>query len=398
MPLPKVNIAIANGQLGRVAAVDDSVAGLLISGYETEKLSLNEPVQVFSFDQLIDHDITEANNEAVYKDVKAFYDQAGEGAELWLMIVGHLLLLEDLCDETQNYAKKLLDAASGRIRLLGINRVLDDEYVGERSEGIWAEVWNGLSKLDTMAIHYAQAYKPFRALLPGLGFSQDYVSSLRDLKEGSNNRVSIVLGTDTSLVGDKGGIAIGLTLGRLASIPVQRNIARVKDGDVGLTAAYFPDGTPTADLESYWDSIHDKGYIFFRRIYGKYGFFFTDDPTATGATDDFSSLARGRVIDKAQQIAYLTFVEELNEEIPVNPDTGMVAPALIASWKTNIEQALGINMTAKKEIVKAECFIDPNQNVLATDTLYAVIKVLPVGYAKLIEITLGLSNPYKSSE
>ncbi len=394
MSLPNVNITIANGQLGRVITVDDSVAGLVLSGTATAQLGLSEAVQLFSFTQLTDMGVTQVNNPLAYKEVKAFYEQVGEGAELWLMLVSDAVLFADISDETENYAKKLLDAAQGRIRLLGINRIPADGYTPIITEGLDSDVITALTNLETMAGHYAAAYKPFRALLPGQGFVKTAVATLKNLKQGTKNHVAIVLGSDTE---EDGGVAIGLTLGRLAKIPVQRSIARVKDGDVGLDAAYFPDGTPTQDLEASWDSIHDKGFIFFRRIYGKSGFFFTDDPTATADTDDYSSIARGRVIDKALVISYKTFIEELNDEIPINEVSGKVSPALIASWETYIEQALGINMTAKGEIVKAACAIDPNQNVLSTDKLYAKIMITPVGYAKTIEITLGLSNPYKTA-
>lgn len=394
MGLPNVNITVANGQLGRVVVVDDSVAGLVLSGTATEELALSVAVQLFSFDQLTGLGVTEENNPLAYKEVKAFYDQAGEGAELWLMLISDAVLFADICDVTENYAKKLLDAAQGRIRLLGVNRIPADGYVPTIVENLDGDVITALTNLDAMAVAYGAAYKPFRALLPGLGFTKASVATLKNLKLGTKNHVAIVLGCDSD---EDWKAAIGLTLGRLAKIPVQRSIARVKDGDVGIDAAYFPDGTPVEELESNWDSIHDKGYVFFRRIYGKSGYFFTDDPTATADTDDYCYIARGRVIDKAIVLAYKTFIEELNDEIPVDEITGKVSPALVASWETNIEQALGINMSAKKEIVKAECAIDPNQNVLSTDKLYAKIMITPVGYAKAIEITLGLSNPYKTA-
>lgn len=394
MGLPGVKIEIANGQLGRVVAVADATAGLVITGAAEGDLTLSAPVQLFSFDDLTALGVTQENNPMAFKDVKAFYDLAGAGAELWLMVVSGVVLLTDMCDETENYARKLLDAAGGKIRLLGVNRAFPQGYEPTISQGLDQDVITALGKLQTMAGHYAAAYKPFRALLPAKGFLKTNISSLMDLKQGNDNRVSVILGSDTL----DGEVAIGLTLGRLASIPVQRSIARVKDGDVGLTSARFPDGTPVEELESSWDAIHDKGYVFFRRIYGRSGYFFTDDPTATADTDDFSSIARGRVIDKAHVISYLTFVEELNEEIPVDVETGKVAPGLIAAWKTDIEQALGVNMTAKGEIVSAECYIDPAQNILSSDILQAAVRILPVGYAKTIEILLGLSNPYKSSQ
>lgn len=392
MALPNVNISIANGQLGRVATTDDAVSGLLCSGTATAQLLLSTPVQLFSFDQLIALGVTAENNPLAHKEVKAFYNQAGNGAELWLMIVADTVLFADLCDKDKDYAPKLINAAGGKIRILGINRTPADGYTATITEGIDADVIAGMQNLQTFAEACALAYKPFRALLPGLGFSASTVSSLKDLTLGSSNRCAIVLGCDTST-----SVAIGLTLGRLATIPVQRKISRVKDGDVGLLYAYFPDGTLTTGLEQSWDSIHDKGYIFFRRIYGKSGYFFTDDPTATATTDDYGSIGRGRVIDKALTIAYTTFIEELNDEIPVDEQSGKVAPALIASWKADIESALSINMAAKQEVVSVACYIDPAQNVLASDTINATISLLPVGYAKFIQINLGLSNPFKAS-
>lgn len=392
MALPNVTINITNGALGKVAGTDDGVAGLLLSGTAVTGLVLSTPAQLFSFAQFEALGFTEANNPLAYKEVKAFYNQAGAGAELWLMIVGDTVLFADLCDNTKAYAPKLLDAASGRIRLLGINRKPAVGYVGTVLTGLDTDVITGITNLQALAEAYALAYKPFRALLPGLGFLKANVATLLDLKTRTDNRVALVLGADTAT-----SAAVALVLGRLAANPVQRNIARVKDGAVGLTSAYFPDGTPTGDLEANWGSIHDKGYIFFRRFYGKSGFFFTDDHTVTADTDDYGSIARGRIIDKALTIAYTTFVEELNEEIPVDVETGKVSPALIASWVANIENALGINMTAKQEIVKATCFIDGSQNVLATDTIQASISILPVGYAKYIVISLGLTNPYKTA-
>lgn len=392
MALPNVNISIANGQLGRVATTDDAVAGLLCSGTATAQLLLSTPVQLFSFDQLVALGVTAENNPLAHKEVKAFYDQAGNGAELWLMIVADTVLFADLCDKDKAYAPKLINAAAGKIRILGINRIPAEGYTPTITDGIDADVMAGLAKLQAYAEDSANNYKPFRALIPGIGFTKQTVSALTDLTLGSSNRCAIVLGCDTIT-----SAAIGLTLGRIASIPVQRKISRVKDGDVGLLHAFFPDATPTAELEDNWNSIHDKGFIFFRRIYGKSGFFFTDDPTATTQTDDYGSISRGRVIDKALSIAYATFVEELNDEIPVDEQSGKVAPALIASWKADIESALSINMAAKQEIVKATCYIDPSQNVLASDTITATISLLPVGYAKFIEINLGLSNPFKAS-
>ena len=394
MPLPNVSISVSNGQLGRVVGTDDGVAGLIMSGTATGALALNTPAQLFSVEQLPSLGITEANNPLAYKDISAFYQQAGEGAELWIMLVSTATLVADMCDPAGEIAPKLLDAVSGRIRLLGFNRIPPGSYNPTVTVGIDPDIVEATEILYNLCTAYAGAYKPLRALLPGLLFTPAQILNLLNLKLSAFNRVAIILGADTT----DGSAAMGLSLGRLAKIPVQRSIARVKDGAVGIPAAYFTDGSPVVDEEANWDYIHDRGYIFFRKIYGKSGFYFTDDPTATADSDDFSSIARGRVIDKATTIAYTTFVEELNEEIPVDPATGKVSAALIAAWQANVEHALGINMTAKGEIVKGECYINPDQNILVADQISIRIRITPVGYAKAIDITLGLSNPYQTAQ
>jgi hypothetical protein len=392
MSLPNVVINETNGNLGLVNPTDDAVSGMIFSGTATASLLLGVAKQLFSFKQFTDLGVTEVNNPLAYKDVKAFYERAGDGTELWVMLISDAVTIADITDETKAYLKKLLDAASGRIRIIAINRTLPVAYVPTIAEGLDQDVITGITNADLMAVHYSEAYKPFRCLIPGLGFTKATVAALKDLKQLTKSHVAVVLGADTAT-----SVAIGRTLGSLAAVPVMRKISRVKNGDAGIQAAFFPDGTPIGDLEANWNDIHDKGYIFFRKIYGKAGFFFTDDPTATEATDDYSCLARCRVIDKARIIAYTTFIEELNDEIPVDGVTGKLSAGLIASWRANIEEALNNNMKAKGEISKAECYINPAQNVLSTDKIEATVKITPVGYSSVIEIDLGLSNPYKTS-
>ncbi len=74
----------------------------------------------------------------------------------------------------------------------------------------------------------------------------------------------------------------------MASLPVQRKISRVKNGALPISGAYFSNTNDTETHENAWNSIHDKGYIFFRTFVGKSGYFFNDDPTATALTDETS--------------------------------------------------------------------------------------------------------------
>jgi hypothetical protein len=237
-----------------------------------------------------------------------------------------------------------------------------------------------------MANDFFTQQKPFRALIGGTSFNGTATALTNFGSTGTNNRVSMLVG-DT-VTGP--GAALGLLMGRIASIPVQRKVSRVKTGALSNTTAYIA----TTKAEQYTDagSMHDKGYITFRTFPNKSGYYFTGDPTAVATTDDYALLCRGRVIDKAQTIAYATFVDEVDDEVPVNTD-GTLSPGYTKYLEQKILNQINLIMTANREISSAACFIDPAQNVISTNKVNVVLKITPVGYASDIEVQLGFNNP-----
>ena len=393
MALPGVNIEILNGQLGRVAGTADGVAGLIGTGVAASGLALGTPKQIFGTEDAkalgIDDAYDTANATDLYRQIKDFYAQAGEGAELWIMIVSNTTTLTNMVDSAGNIAPALLDAAEGRIRLLGITRNPAGTYVPAVTSGLDDDAKDAVMAAQTLATNYAGQYKPVRVLVEGRAF-QGTASSLYDFRGGTQNRAGIVL---QGLGLNKKSAAVGLALGRMAAEPVQRDLGRVKSGDLNLSSAYLSDGQK---IETYslgeWGQIHNKGYIFARKFQGKSGYYFNGSVACTAITDDYSSLARGRVIDKALVITYTTYVNEILDDIEIDAD-GYMAPAVVKSYQAKIETAINENMTRKEEISGVSCQIDPRQNVLATDKVSITLSIRPKGYTKNIEVKLGFSNP-----
>lgn len=387
MPLPRINITLSNGGLGRVIPVDDATAGLLLSGTAvTDKIQLSDPRQIFSLQDMTDLGITALTNPLAHKEITAFYAQFGEGAELWIMLVSDATTMADMCDKTNTIITKLLDAADGMIRILGVNRIPAIGYIPVITDGLDADVMEAVMNLDATRKEYLAKFMPFRAVIGCLGFAKAYVSTLHNFRQNANPGVGPVLGSDDGLTP-----AVGMVLGRLASIPVQRNIGRVKSGDVGLLNAFFPDGTTVKELKNAADSIHDKGYIFFRKFVRRSGFYFNDDMTAAPNSDDYSSLSRGRVIDKAIVIANDTYTEELLDDVDVNETTGYLPPSLTAHFQGVIENAIKINMAG--EISGVRVYFDPKQNLLSTDKVAVRLRIIPKGQIKAIDVDLGFYNP-----
>lgn len=385
MGLPKIKFNIASNGLGLLSATIKKNAGLILTGVSVDgKIKIGGSKQIFSLQDAQKIGITEAENPFAYKHVKAFYEYAGTSAELWIMLISDATTMEQAADHEKNFAKKLLEDAGGKIRVLGILKKSSGNPT--ISGSIDADTDKTVIKAQKLADDFAEKYFPVRVIISANNFNGN-VQDLKDYSSTKFNRVSLLLANTD---GEKEA-SIGLALGRLVSTPVQRNIGRVKDGAVELSQAYFTNGEKVESLSSAWDSIADKHYIFMRNFAGKSGFFFTDDPTLTTETDDFKSLTNGFVMDKVVIIAYNVLVENLGDEIAINSN-GTIHPAIIKSWQNAIETNINGQMTQRGELSGFKAYIDENQEVIKTGMMNVSLQLQPVGYAKYITVNIGFTT------
>jgi hypothetical protein len=389
-----VNITLANGQLGATLQTNDGVVGMVVTGItESGGYTAGTPVLVTSMTDVAAAGITPAHNPFAIKQLKEFYDQAGTGAQLYLLLVPPTMTVAQMADNTDaNGAKKLLDFAAGKIKVLGL--LSDDAAITTAggtitiTNGINASVYTAASNMAVMATAYFNAEKPFRAVIGGTSYGST-PSALTDETTGTtNNRTAILIGDTVS----GASACIGLLLGVVSAVPVQRKISRVRSGALTNTTAYTGTSTIEAAGPGALATIASKGFITFITYPNVSGYFFSGDPMLTATTDDYAMLARGRVTDKAHILAYTTFVQEVDDEVPVNGD-GTLDAGFCKWLSQQIINQINNTMTANKEISGVKCFIDPLQNILSTNILNVVLKILPVGYATEIEINLGFENP-----
>lgn len=389
MALPKISISLTSGALGLVAPGADGVCGMVLNGVAATSLALGTSKQGFSLADFIAVGIDAAydttNSVKVYRQIKEFYDEAGDGAELWVMLVSQATNIQTILDKTTSNAKKLLDDSAGRIKFLGVCRNPAGGYTPSTSANqIDLDVVNALTTGQALTDDMQAAFRPISIVIEGYAYTGT-TSGLADLKAKTSKNLSVLIGNSES----GARAAIGLLLGRLASVPVQRNPGRVKDGALLITAGYL--GTSAFEsVEASAAAIHDKGFITLRKYTGKAGYYFSDDPTAVAATDDYSSLARVRVINKAIRIAYSTYVEEILDEVEIDPTTGFISAAKAKYYQSLIERA--VNTAMAGEISGFSAYVDPTQNVLSTNKICIDARIVPFGYAKEIQVSLGFSN------
>lgn len=396
MALPRVKITFENGALGGVAPSEDGVCGLV--AYATAvstTFALNTPYLITKLDGLVALGITsEATgaNAALYKTVKEFYSEAPDGTKLWVMGVAASTTIANLTDKANNIISPLLMAARGSINILMLKVASAAEPT--MSGSIDGAVLTAVTNLQALAEDWTvNKYAPFMCLVEALSYN-GVAASLPDLTARSDNRVGVVLGDSVT---GSAGAAVGLVAGRLAAEPVQRSLARVRSGAIKAETMYI--GTNQAELGDP-DVANDLGYIVPRTFVGKSGYYWSDDHLATGASDDYCAIPRRRVIDKAYRIAYKTLVDEIAENVPVNTE-GKLAAFRCKGVETSVESAIVNSMTSEGNLgndpdnasdLGVQCYIDPDQNILATSRLEINLKVKPHGYSKYIDVKLGFKT------
>lgn len=386
MAIPKITFNIATDGLGRNTDNIQKIPALVITGNTVaSKVTIGKSYQIFSLKNAEDLGITETGvNSFAYKHIKDFYNLAGQGAPLWLMLVSNATTLTQMADKTKPYAKKLIEDANGKIRVLGLlKKATGTETV---TNGLDADVHTSVVKAQELAEYFADKYFPIRVIVSGNRFNGN-VAELKDYSETTYRHVNILIANNDGA----NEAAIGINLGKQLSNPSQRRQSRVKDGAVVPLQAYFTNGKKVESLNDAWDAIDNKRYTFFRSFANRSGFFFSGEKTLTAQKDDYSTLSNGFVMDEAVLIAYDVLVDELSGEIPITTE-GIIHPAIIKSWQGKIDSQIKGLMQNEGKISAVATYIDEKQNVLQNDTIVVSIKILPVGYADFIEVNIGFTT------
>lgn len=363
MALPQVKINYQNGSIGGSEPMDDGVTLTCLSFTP----ALAADVDCLTYEDYV----LQAGKDR--DEIKAFYNEVSGKARL--IVSGKSVAAANV----ESNLKTLLGRFNGDIRNVVIPDVPDLAYLKIlQNVGDWAadELFAPVTFIVSLAETYAK--------------TNPAVNSF------NLNRVLVV---DSVTDAAQGGVPLlWYVAGRAAKSPVQRSMARVKDGAIFAPEFYYLDGTYVRLVDNlYAERKQQKGIVTARVFQGKAGYYFTDDFMATAQSDDYGLLPRRRVIDKAYRIAYKTLVEYIGEEIPVLND-GTLPYTVCKDIQSTVKRAIYSQMTVNGNLGNnpeddtdqgVECYVDPDQNILATNKIELSLKVKPYGYAKYIECNLG---------
>lgn len=395
MSVPKVTVTLENGAIGGRVASLDGVSCLTLTGVTATGLALATPKVIFSLKEAEALGITETGSNAyAWRQISEFYTAYNfitglEIAELYIMLLADTVTLEQMADKDfATGAKKALDYAKGRVRLLGIARNPDGSYVPTLTSGIDADSIAAITKAQLLGNTMATAQNPIRTLIDARAFEAANIGDLADLSLRTDNRAGLVMWSTTN----DGNTSVGATLGLAAGVEVQRNIGRIKNGALPWDAIYIGD-TLAEDMVNSVDAIDSKRYIIATTMPNKTGYFINDDHMATSETDDYSNLSDGRVIDKAHRIAYATYVEELKDDVET-VEGGFLSEGVLKTLESRIDDEINLNMAnniSDGARGSRHGFIDDTQNVTTTEELEVIVRIRKKGQIKDYNVKLGFS-------
>jgi hypothetical protein len=380
----KLTINYTNGALNGASPSIDAISALVFCGTFTltsitglTAISGSSILQVTSLESAEAAGITSALNPIVNHQIANFFTIKPDGS----------LYVAFLSNSASTYSTELLyiqKFVEGKINNFGIydTRVLSDTIVGNINTAL-----TGLKAVKMNAVGVI-----------GMNTSAATYTSLTDFSASAYSNVGVVLaqdGNSTLSGGTNGSVPeVGAVLGAIANMSVNVSPAynRLNKFDSITTAPALGNGVNINTLsDSYLETnVDNKNYIRFQKYVGDNSVYLNQSFTATSRVDDYNSIERNRTINKAARQINLYLSTELNAPIQLTAD-GYIT----ASRVNELQVLAGTGLATMKgngEISAYKVFIDPTQNILGTNTLYVVVKIVPYATANEIVVSLGFAS------
>ena len=379
-----------NGGLGRELAGEDHISGLIVYGEKAVA-----PTLLLSVEELNGKGIFPDTAPVLHYHITEFF-RVNEGAKLYVQSVAS-------ADGNYTEVKTLQAFAQGKLRQIAVC-----DFKTELSG-----LDNALSKLNAIGKELAKRITP-ASLLYSFKLKAEDIANLPDLRTKSAELVSVVIGQDgagrgayiaqtTPAVG-----CIGAALGAISKAQVHESIAWVEKQNLVSTAydkaltgdtlqaleldvPALADGTKFGSLTpAQVEALHGKGYIFLTQYAGNAGTYFNDSFTVTAATSDFAYIENNRTIDKAIRELNRVLVPKVSGPAYIDPDTGNLQTATVSAINALCEEPLDA-MKRNGELSGYKVYINPRQRILQTSKLEIVLKIVPVGTMREIEVSIGFA-------
>jgi len=378
MSISKIEFIRQNGALGGEPANEDGVSALLFIHATASPIP---ETTLYSIQDLEDLGVTYQGGTASWKSnlwyqVNEYFKYSNY--KLYLKVQKTVDNFDSIVD--------LKNFSNGEIKLYGV-------YNGAATFST-SQVTTLQTKMKLIESEDAPGVALYAAPIANVG-----TQSSQDLRQLESNFVSVFIGDDFGgQAAEMRGASysyvsqIGMSLGLLASIPVQQSLGLgslnvIKDSN--WVDPGFIDGTSVKDYSRVQlDAIDTNHYNFLIKRTGSGGTFHNFDYTCDSDTSDFYNLALNRVYNKARRLLYAAYLPLINSNLAIDAASGKLSTITIAQFQDTGNVAL-TSMLRNLEISGFKVSVDANQPVLSTRRIEVAVDIVPLGFAKTVRIFLG---------
>jgi len=174
---------------------------------------------------------------------------------------------------------------------------------------------------------------------------------------------------------------------RLAAIPPGRKASRRASGPLARVDALHRDERATEGLWAAKFSVLQTDL-------GNAGeFFVTEAQTVAATGSDFGEVQRRFVMDVAEAAAFAALKRFEDDEVRVNATTGLIDEVDARRVENYVRAQVAAQLLTRPDASAVTCQTIRTDNLLTTETLRVRLRIVPLGYAKYIELTVGFENP-----
>ena len=402
--MPKLEIEIVNGGLGRASLNTDNWGGLFVeqtalpSGWAD-----NEVKKILKVEDVAEYGIVET---ATDQNLKLAYWHISEVFRVTKLRGVDATLFVQLSTTVSDYdvINTAFKNSDDRIRNLAYvftTLTLSDSEVSDLHDSIeklWSDYYMGARGI--------------------VSYKKDAGDAIPDFSATDYNRVKVDISNDLTV----GGIAkaifdgtlgmcggAGMMLGQRLGLSVhQKSSWRAKE--INSEGRWATLGDINGDsvenkTEAEKTAYETLGVDLVLRQLKLVDAFIANDRVATAISDDYAFMNNANVIDKAAYLAYMGLVRSLDRPIYVDPATGYLDPESISVLQSAAYNSINTNMVigrtgddvevsidrATGSLPRRAIYIDPKQNLIGSDKIFVEIRIVPVKSAEEISVTIGLT-------
>lgn len=175
-------------------------------------------------------------------------------------------------------------------------------------------------------------------------------------------------------------------LARAALAPPSEDLGRVASGALlGVTAL--------SRNEALTNTLDDFGFCTARTHIGLGGFYLTNGNLLTDPSSDYQYVQHRRVMDIACKLTRMGMLKFLNDSVRVKTSDGTILEADARRIENYVEGIVRAGTTQLGYASDVSIAVIRTDNILSTSTLRVTIRLIPLGYLKAIDVTIGFFNP-----